>query len=388
MAEISGVFEPIAEVKRVYYEGTGTIYEGMPVCYNFDTTDNWLGWGEATLAATPTEQGTTAEGEQNEGKYIRVEAPATANLTYFAGVVVAGSWCGKTGPRILDIYVPNGAIVPVRTDASTTVGVTVLGIANADTECVSGGRPVALAWETVDRSSANGITLAKLDPNMFLRQVGTFNALTGAVPNVLQNTFANTSGSVCNLLVHTTVNGALAASHNEWAGLFYLNISGSITAVGYARTLLGQCNLSGTLNSADLTIAGVTGQLSGSPTFTACGNVCALWGDSTLTVAPTAGNYELALLSNNGTARLTSFIRMYGNTAIQPGLGGVLYAFDFATCSAGANELNACIINGGDGSAEKGIATTGGWKKIRINVEGTQYWLIAYLTPTEVDMVS
>ena len=67
MAEISGKLDPKAKRISVYYFGTSTIYEGMPVCYDNSTT-NWLGWGEATFGASPTEQSVTAEGEQNEGK--------------------------------------------------------------------------------------------------------------------------------------------------------------------------------------------------------------------------------------------------------------------------------------------------------------------------------
>jgi len=166
MAEISGVFEPTAEVKRVYYEGTSTIYEGMPVAYNYDTTDNWLGWGEATLAASPTEQGTTADGEQNEGKYIRVEDVTADNHIFLAGFVAGSANHGKTGPRILDIYVPNGAIIPVWTDKSiaardklyledgeaTVVNAVQLGMLGC----------VGTAVETVDRSSTAGLVLAKV----------------------------------------------------------------------------------------------------------------------------------------------------------------------------------------------------------------------------------
>ncbi|KKK79843.1 hypothetical protein LCGC14_2829430, partial [marine sediment metagenome] len=105
MADNLTAGNPRAHAVRVYYFGTSTIYEGMPVCYDNSTT-NWFGGsvsnGEVTASTT------TAEGSQNEGKYIRVENPNADNVSMFAGVVKKGGWVGKIGPRVLDIYIPNG----------------------------------------------------------------------------------------------------------------------------------------------------------------------------------------------------------------------------------------------------------------------------------------
>jgi len=151
-----------ARKKRVLYEGTDTIYEGMPLCYNQDSTTNILGWDKGNGVKGTT----TAEGYQNEGKFMQVEKPATANLDYFAGVVAGESEAGMTGPRWLDIYVNDGAIVPVRTDANCVLGQT-LGVADGSyvLSAVTGdGDPAVCAtmMETVDRSSTNGLVLAKL----------------------------------------------------------------------------------------------------------------------------------------------------------------------------------------------------------------------------------
>jgi hypothetical protein len=160
-----GTNTPSLRKMRLYYEGTSTIYEGMPVCYNYDTTSNILGWDNDASQAIGT---TTDEGYQNEGKFMRVENPATANLSWFAGVVAQGGYCGKVGPKWLDVYEPNGAIMPIRTNASCTVGATVLGIGNGlQYFAINTGDgdplPVALAEETVDRSGTNGIVLAKVN---------------------------------------------------------------------------------------------------------------------------------------------------------------------------------------------------------------------------------
>lgn len=153
---------PGAHAIRVYYEGSDTIYEGMALCYNQDTTSNWFGGSVSNGEVTAS--GTTAEGSQNEGKYIRVEKPATANLPFFAGVVKKGGWIGKSGPRVVDIYVPNGAIVPVRGTESFTIGEKIY-LANADYEFTNvpqAGGECGIAMETVDRSSTEGLLLAVL----------------------------------------------------------------------------------------------------------------------------------------------------------------------------------------------------------------------------------
>ena len=177
---------PRAHRIRVYYENADstTIAEGMPLCYNYDTTDNWHG-GSMTLGAV-TETGTTAEGSHNEGKYIRVEDPTVANLGWFAGVVAKGSpGMGKAVASAVDIYIPNGAIVPVLTVlAATVTGRTILAI-NSDTSTFGNpttdapnygltagtidARPVAIAEETISEA---GLVLARLDENMFIHQGG------------------------------------------------------------------------------------------------------------------------------------------------------------------------------------------------------------------------
>lgn len=148
--------------KRVYYEGTNTIYEGMSVCYNYDTTDNVLGWDKGNEVKGTT----TAEGYQNEGKFLRVEDPATANLNWFAGVVACCKEVGKTGPAWIDIFVPNGAIIPVYTNANVSAGQS-LGISDGSNilQASTGDDDplgVATAEETYDRSETSGLVLAKL----------------------------------------------------------------------------------------------------------------------------------------------------------------------------------------------------------------------------------
>ena len=165
MADNLTAGNPRAHKVRVYYEASDTIQRGQAVCYNYDTTANWFG-GSVANDGTITTSTTTAEGSQNEGKYIRVEKPTADNAEFFAGVVAQGGWVGKTGPRVVDIYIPNGAVVPVRTDKSIVIK-DKLYLEHGEYELINAtqvgmGICVAVADETVDRTSPAGIVLAKL----------------------------------------------------------------------------------------------------------------------------------------------------------------------------------------------------------------------------------
>ena len=380
---------PRAHRIRVYYEGSSTLYEGMPVCYNYDTTTNWHG-GSMTLGAV-TASTTTAEGGRNEGKYIRVEDPATANLGYFAGVVAKGSpGIGTTtGTCAIDIYVPNGAIVPVRTDASTTVGVTVLGIANGSTLCASGGRPVAIALETEDLSSDNGVVLAVLDPSVFgLYQGGvgagqTWNGLTGGIANYLYNSFAATSGTACGFFNRVKHTGTCATTFNSYGLLNYLELGGAYTNSGYERGILQQVVVSGTINGA-MQITGAHIQLgeSGSGTCTNYEHLSCLWletgGGLKASGNTLANEYEFIKLSNGSHAEEGP-----GQCFFIYGGNGIAELFDFDTCLNGGGATDHFIYPHGTGALAYVKNTTGAILKIKCDVDGTAYYLMLYSDPVE-----
>jgi len=46
--------DPKATRISVYYTESSTIYEGMPVCYEFDATTNWLGVDGSKIDFTTT----------------------------------------------------------------------------------------------------------------------------------------------------------------------------------------------------------------------------------------------------------------------------------------------------------------------------------------------
>lgn len=159
----------VASIRKktvAFYNRSGsavTVYEGMPVCYMYDTTNNVLGINKATNAKGAT----TAEGYQNEGKFLIVELPEIDNQDWFGGVVAAGPWCNKSvatlATKWLDVYEPNGAVVPVRAAVKCVSGRTILAMTDDGQALVnpfntvpnfgvtagaSDSRPVAIAEET------------------------------------------------------------------------------------------------------------------------------------------------------------------------------------------------------------------------------------------------
>ncbi len=153
----------IALRQSVQYEGVDTIREGMPVAFNYDTTDNILGID--TGVDPQVKSSTTTDGGSNEGKFLRVELCTEANKQFFAGVVAGSSYAGLTGPQQLDIYIANGSIVPVRTDKSITILDKLYLEASANTVVNdSSAMPcIGVAVETIDRSSIAGTVLAKVE---------------------------------------------------------------------------------------------------------------------------------------------------------------------------------------------------------------------------------
>lgn len=319
-----------ARKKRVYYIDSSTIYEGMPVCYDYDATANVLHYdkgagGDVTSQTSPT---TTAEGNQNEGKFLRVEDPTDNNLQHFAGVVAGNSYAGLVGPRWLDIYIPNGAIVPVRCDVDTTTGQTVLAITVDQQELgvpIWNSRVVAIAMETETAldDGTPGITLARLDPTLFVYQDldGTALIMGGGAASLTANKIhlssTNTSSRLCALWIRSKAGGA---SGSGGAGI------GMGTDVG--------CELSGTHTVAygsggcsglaafltaktGATLLGVYGVLylkcenqDGTPATVAGASIYSILFDAQLnTNSPT--DFAWWNFRNNGTAQLDGMFSAY-----------------------------------------------------------------------------
>lgn len=145
---------------RGYFQGTDDLYEGMVLCYNWDTTDNYLGVNKATGA----EGTTTADGYQNEGKFMYHEKPAAANIRFVSGVVAKDGKSGTAGPYHTNLYELNGAVLPVRANVSVTAGDALYITAGSYlVSNVVGDLLIGYAMETVDRSGTAGLVLAKID---------------------------------------------------------------------------------------------------------------------------------------------------------------------------------------------------------------------------------
>jgi len=388
--------QEVTEIHKqvTYVNGSGatkTIYEGEPFCYIFDTTNNYLGYDKGNAV----EGTTTAEGYNNEGKYLFVENPATDNLQWFAGVTARGSWCGKqvaNGASLdIEIIVPNGAIVPVRAGIECTVGRTVLAVLSGTQylghPLVTTGRPVAIAEETnAGLDTTPGLILAKLDPNLFLYQSNTSTALlcgTGGtaasatqILNIINLSSGHTGGYVAPLQVLVDCTGAQASAGGSYAISCQTTVSGSITGNGYTRVINATLNLTGTINAGQH-MAAVMAQLGGSPTFTKCEHVQCLWADASLGANPTSGTYNIIKMTNNGANQtaVDNAFYVYGGY-------GINKLFYFDTCDGITANF---ISNGGTGGATKVITSGGDWKKVKCSIEGTDYFLILMVNPSEID---
>jgi hypothetical protein len=347
--------------KRVYFEGSTSLKEGQPLCYNFDTTDNILNWSGSAISTT------TAEGSQNEGKFLRVEVPGTGNIQWFAGVVTQKD-AGRTGPCWIDIIVPNGAIVPVRTDLNCTVGRTVLAVESASDDltvplAANQARPVAIAMETVDRSSTSGLVLAKLDPALFICQDNTGDSLimdddatAAETVNRMNLLFNGTGGPKRGLYAVGEIAGAGHANYGMWKFRTYINAAMSQTV----HTLCANLHIkdSGTLVDA--------GEWASSALYVTVET-------EVTTTAPTLSGGSLAAIyigyyvDESTAAPSKAFVFHFNNHASYNWDGLIrMSAGDLGDSASGADEAAHVIGFDGDGTT----------KKIPVDVDGTTYYLL------------
>lgn len=374
----SGAFDVYCPTKRVYWRpvtDTTVLKVGQPVCYNSDSVQD-----HKERTADPTHLGLTkdtyAEGEQEfTGRLFIVEEPLTANLMSFAGIVKSlGPEAGADGDMI-EIFVPTeGAIVPARINASVTLDSSILGIVDSGANLISGGRPIGIAGETIDRGTDAGMCWIKLSTDKFIHQSGVASTLlTGLVVNTLQHTFINTSGTACNVMIHTTCSGALASAHNSWGALIYLAMSAAITAAGYERAILGQLNAAGaTFNHGSLNVFGIHAQLHGAVTNTEVSQCAALAAEWSLSEAPNTGKSSVLYLYAAGAENVRAMINM-SSAGEQCD-----YIFDFN--GLGGESHSTVIKKGGTGGM---WTNTGAWVMIKCSVDGTDYYIPAGVALTE-----
>ncbi len=364
-----------ADRKRVYYTEVSTIYEGMPVCYEFDAVDNVLDYdkGAGGDRACQTTPGTTAEGNLNEGKFMRVEAPDADNIHAFAGVVAGASYAGLVGPRWLDIYVPNGAIVPVRTDQNCTVGRTILAVHTAEQHLTgpfdTAGRPVAVAWETSDLSGGAGLILAKLEPNLFLYQKGDATRLliddqdtgSGMAVNYLGINSICASGDFSNLVVVSAT--ATVSNHSG----IYTSLSNTGTGAGGFHVMQVRGDAFGTAIAGD--VNGIYAQIDLEASCVTTGGIAAgFFGKvhvkaaaGTITGKVVAGRFSLAL--DKAIAGVTSQLYFEHTT-----VAGITPDFLFEAATSLA--ISGSAVTGNTAHDASDIA-------IAVRIGGATYYIIA-----------
>jgi hypothetical protein len=137
---------PRIKTRIVFYEGTGALLWGQGVCYNRD-------YYSTTTGTLPAD----ACGLRDR----RVEDPTTSNMQYFAGVTRRAYAANATGQWI-EICEP-GSVCEVYTDQSCTLATTVLSMNTSGIFTANDvGIVEALALQTVNRSSDNGVVMALL----------------------------------------------------------------------------------------------------------------------------------------------------------------------------------------------------------------------------------
>jgi len=251
----TGAIDPIAQSKRVFFRPTtesNTIRVGDAVCYNSDIAGDHK---ERGVGSNPPSDhiggaGTAyAEGVQTyTGRLFIVEQPKAANFMFFAGIVKClGPKAGADGDMI-EIFVPNGAVVPVYTDADCTFNQTLLALKDATymPTTAGWGRPIGIAMETIDRSTDNGLVWAKIDPNMFMYSgsddlallIGTDEGSCGMLHHAYVESY-QTAGSLCML----DFQGELKGAGDIGSGLIKVRakasaaLSGNIKGISVGLTL-------------------------------------------------------------------------------------------------------------------------------------------------------
>jgi len=243
----SGAIDPIAQTKRVFFrpvDSTDVLKPGDSVCYNWDSVTD-----HKERTADPVHLGLTqdtyAEGEQEfTGRLFIVEKPDLDNLQNYAGVVKSlGPKAGADGDMI-EIFVPNGAMVPVNAGVYCYAGVTILAVQSGSysletpvygTESAT----VAIAQETIDRSTDGLVWARLLGVNYF--ENGSYN-----VPLRTGDGIASGTVKVFERDISTRQTGGRIQATS-----FRTRLKGSGSACPYGGALVGEVYVEGT-NDAPL----------------------------------------------------------------------------------------------------------------------------------------
>ena len=144
----------------------------------------------------------------------------------------------------------------------------------------------------------------------------------------------------------------------------YLKLTGDDDSTGaiYYRAILALTHVvDGTIDNSNAQVCGIHAQLGGG-VIAAAGNVNCIWADAGMAVVPTAGNYSIMRMSNNGAAVLDSIIDVY------PAKTNYLLSFLNATvATTGANHIIESMT--GDHAFDSNDYA------IKVNLGGTTYYI-------------
>ncbi len=204
------------KTKRVLYTGSDALLVGYALCYDRDT-------------------GTASEVDKD--RITKVEKPSASNLDRFAGIVAQKVPSGQPASQEqwITIIVPEaGQVIDLYTDQNCTQLTTKLSVV-ADQYELGGegeGRVVAMALQTVDRSSTSGRVQGLLAP---------FNELGPNVSGSQTVTPNNDSGTGSTILPSSTCVDVAAVTNdaNDWVVL------PSLSAVRNGHEITILCNAGG-----------------------------------------------------------------------------------------------------------------------------------------------
>jgi len=137
--------------------------------------------------------------------------------------------------------------------------------------------------------------------------------------------------------------------------------SGDTKTAGYLSSIYAKVENQGILNGAAIIMTPIYSMIGEAGVFTKVNHVCGLWLDSHLAQTITAGSFEFIYMTNNGATQMNSVMHITRSRVTN------LFKID------GSGSMVAAAEN----SAVHGTST----KKIKINIDGTTYYLLASTVP-------
>jgi hypothetical protein len=192
--------------------------------------------------------------------------------------------------------------------------------------------------------------------------------------NEFKGEFLATSGTMDGIASHFHMAGSGTGVLRSVLGVAYLDtgitLSGTLSTGSWLNGILGQANVAGVINGTAVCVVGTYGGLGSMTggTLTACKYMTAMWADSQITQAPSAGITSLLLMTGNSLMQYGLYI-VDGATAV----GGDIRLQGGATISSGSAAPTHSALQGSLYlRTGQGIDST-----LYINTNGTTGWTLA-----------